>query len=118
MSKTDVVKKIQSKTINPYIETRELESFISEEKNIYEVLNVISKRSNQISQHIKEELHQKLKDFASMSDSLDEVSEDLDTIEISRFYERLPHSTIVATKEFLDGEIYYRNPKNEESNED
>jgi DNA-directed RNA polymerase subunit K/omega len=112
-----VAKKLQNKGINPFIETRNLNRFVEGDKNIYEMLNVISKRSNQIGQALKEELHRKLKDFTPTSDSLDEISEDLDTIEISRYYEKIPHATLISVHEFLNNEIYYRNPNAEKEEE-
>ena len=76
--------------------------------NIYETVCIISKRANQIAAEMKRDLEKKLQEFASMNDSLEEISENREQIEISRFYERRPKPTIIATEEFLDGEIYYR----------
>ena len=78
--------------------------------NIYESLVIISKRANQINSVIKEELNNKLEEFASYTDNLEEVFENREQIEISKFYERLPKPTLIALQEFLDGKIYYRNP--------
>ncbi len=81
--------------------------------NIYETVMVIAKRANQISQEIKNELSKKLQEFASYSDNLEEVFENREQIEISRFYEKLPKPTLIATKEYEEGKIYYRNPAKE-----
>jgi DNA-directed RNA polymerase subunit K/omega len=81
--------------------------------NIYESLMVIAKRANQISAEVKEELNQKLQEFASYSDSLEEVFENREQIEISRYYERLSKPVLIAYEEFKDGLIYYRNPAKE-----
>ncbi len=82
--------------------------------NLYESIAVISKRSNQISQEMKEELSNKLQEFASHTDNLEEIFENREQIEISRFYERLPKPTAIALQEFLEDKIYYRNPAKEE----
>ena len=78
--------------------------------NIYESVVIISKRANQISAEIKQDLSKKLQEFASYNDSLDEVFENREQIEISRYYEKLPKPTLIATEEFLDGNIYWRDP--------
>ena len=78
--------------------------------NIYETINIISRRSKQISIEIKEELNQKLQEFASYTDNLEEIFENREQIEISKFYERLPKPVLIALQEFYDDEIYYRNP--------
>lgn len=87
----------------------------SETGNIYETMVIISKRANQISMELKEELNRKLEEFTYYTDNLEEVFENREQIEISRFYERLPKPTLIALQEFKDGEIYYRNPSKEES---
>ncbi|MBR1595991.1 MAG: DNA-directed RNA polymerase subunit omega [Phocaeicola sp.] len=81
--------------------------------NVYETVAIIGKRSNQISVEIKNELSKKLQEFASYSDNLEEVFENREQIEISRFYEKMPKPTLIATQEFIDGKIYYRNPAKE-----
>lgn len=78
--------------------------------NIYESLVIISRRANQISSDIKEELNNKLEEFASYTDNLEEIFENREQIEISRFYERMSKPTLIAIQEFLEGKIYYRNP--------
>jgi DNA-directed RNA polymerase subunit K/omega len=81
--------------------------------NLYESLAIISKRANQISAQMKEELHNKLSEFAHDSDTLEEVFENREQIEISSYYERLPKPTSIAMEEFLNNKIYYRNPEKE-----
>ena len=81
--------------------------------NVYETVAIIGKRSNQISVEIKNELSKKLQEFASYSDNLEEVFENREQIVISRFYEKMPKPTLIATQEFIDGKIYYRNPAKE-----
>lgn len=82
-------------------------------ENLYESLAIISKRANQISVQMKEELHAKLAEFATDNDNLEEVFENREQIEIASFYERLPKATLIATQEFLDGKVYFRNPAKE-----
>ncbi len=83
--------------------------------NVYESIMVVAKRANQISSEMKEELNQKLQEFASYSDNLEEVFENREQIEISRYYERLPKSTLIAMQEFEDDQVYYRNPAKEKA---
>jgi DNA-directed RNA polymerase subunit K/omega len=93
--------------------TRDIMNLCEETGNIYETIAIIGKRANQISADIKQELSKKLQEFASSSDNLDEVFENREQIEISRFYEKLPKPTLIATQEFIEGKIYYRNPADE-----
>lgn len=95
--------------------TRNMMDLSEETGNVYEAIVVIAKRSNQISGEIKEELSRKLQEFASYSDNLEEVFENREQIEISKFYERLPKSSLIATKEYEDKKVYYRNPLKEDS---
>ncbi len=83
-------------------------------ENIYEALSIISKRSNQINLDIRKELHEKLEEFATHNDSLEEIFENKEQIEVSKFYERLPKAHAIAVEEWLNEKIYYRNT--EESN--
>ncbi len=94
--------------------TRNLDEIENVTGNIYESCVVVSKRSNQIAVDLKEELIGKLNEFASNSDNLEEIFENREQIEISRFYERLPKTNAIALKEFLDDKIYYRKPESEE----
>ncbi len=89
---------------------RDLRQIEDKSGNIYESIAIISKRANQISHNQKEELHAKLAEFAPATDNLEEVFENREQIEISTYYEKLPKSSIVATEEFTDNEVYFRNP--------
>lgn len=89
---------------------RDLRKVDAPTQNIYESLAIISKRANQISAQMKEELHSKLQEFSNDSDTLEEVFENREQIEISSFYERLPKSVNIAMDEFLNDKIYFRNP--------
>ncbi len=88
--------------------TRDTVTFENETENIYESIVMIAKRSNQLSIDLKEELTQKLQEFASTTDNLEEVFENREQIEISRFYERLPKPVAMAIEEFIDEKIYFR----------
>src|SRR6056300_882753 len=81
--------------------------------NIYEALSIISKRSNQINLDIRKELHEKLDEFATHNDSLEEIFENKEQIEVSRFYEKLPKSYAIAVQEWLDDKIYFRDTDSE-----
>lgn len=77
--------------------------------NIYETVCIISKRANQIAAEMKSDLEKKLQEFASMNDNLEEISENREQIEISRYYEKLPKPTLIATQEYNDHELAFRN---------
>lgn len=94
------------------IETRDVNELKNRTGNLYESIAIIAKRANQINVSLKEELHNKLEEFASHTDSLEEIHENKEQIEISRAYERMPNPALLATQEFMDEKIYYR--KNEE----
>lgn len=99
---------------NPSIVTRDLSELSKEVGNIYETVAIISKRSRQIATNIKEELNSKLAEFASTVDNLEEIFENREQIEISKFYERLPKPTILAIEEFVEGKVLYRQAEEEE----
>lgn len=90
--------------------TRNIMDLCDDTNNIYESVAIIAKRANQISLDIKQELNKKLQEFASYNDSLEEVFENREQIEISRFYEKLPKPTLIATEEFIEKSIYWRDP--------
>lgn len=95
------------------IETRDSNELKGKTGNIYESIAIIAKRANQINITLKEELHNKLEEFASHTDSLEEIHENKEQIEISRAYERMPNPALLATSEFLDDKVYYL--KNEDA---
>lgn len=90
--------------------TRDLQEIEDVTGNIYKSVVAIAKRSNQIAVDLKEELVNKIQEFASTTDNLEEVFENREQIEISRFYERLPKTNAMALKEFLDDKIFIKNP--------
>jgi len=79
--------------------------------NIYESISIMAKRAIQINEDLKKELIDKLEEFATHNDSLEEIFENKEQIEVSRFYEKLPKSTAIAIEEWLEGKIYSRNPE-------
>jgi len=99
------------------IVTRDIDKLAAPTENIYQSVAVISKRARQLSTKIREELSGKLAEFASTVDNLEEVFENREQIEISKFYERMPKPSTVATEEFLEGEIRYRVPEPETGEE-
>jgi DNA-directed RNA polymerase subunit K/omega len=101
-------------TISSSIVTRNMAEFAKETGNVYESVAIISKRANQISVKIKEELNSKLAEFATTVDNLEEVFENREQIEISKYYERLPKPTNLAIEEFLEGKVMFRMPDAEE----
>ena len=92
----------------PSIVTRDLEKIAAPTGNIYDSVVVISKRARQIAVNIKEELSGKLAEFATTVDNLEEIFENREQIEISKFYERMPKPTSSAIEEFLEGKLMYR----------
>ena len=100
----EIKKNVPNNTI-----TRKLVDLDSPTGNIYESINIIARRANQIATELKTELNRKLADFSAPTDNaVEETFENREQIEISRYYERLPKPAIIATEEFLDGEVYYR----------
>ncbi|MBL0136568.1 MAG: DNA-directed RNA polymerase subunit omega [Chitinophagaceae bacterium] len=104
-------RQISSNTTN-VAETKDLNVIKGKTGNVYESISIIAKRANQINITLKEELHNKLEEFASHTDSLEEIHENKEQIEISRAYERMPNPALLATQEFLEDKIYHR--KNED----
>lgn len=93
--------------------TRDMNALCHDTGNTYETVKIIAKRSNQISVEMKSELEKKLQEFASYNDNLEEVFENREQIEISRFYEKLPKPTLIATQEYIEGKIHHVNPLRE-----
>jgi len=95
--------------------TRDVYEMSEQTGNVYETLNVLSRRANQISVEMKEELTAKLAEFASHTDNLEEIFENREQIEISRFYERLPKPVAISVQEYNEKGTYFRNPDTEEA---
>jgi DNA-directed RNA polymerase subunit K/omega len=96
---------------SPQTITRDTHKMSEKTGNLYEAVVVISKRSHQIAKEMKEELDRKLSEFASTTDNLEEIFENREQIEISRFYEGLPKSTAIAIQEFEEDNVYFRKPE-------
>jgi len=104
-------RQLSSGTVN-VVETRSLNDIKDKTGNLYESISIVGKRANQINISLKEELHNKLEEFASHTDSLEEIHENKEQIEISKAYERMPNPALLATTEFMEDKVYYR--KNED----
>jgi DNA-directed RNA polymerase subunit K/omega len=90
--------------------TRNLYDMDNPTGNLYQTVAIVAKRANQISVQMKQELNIKLEEFTSFTDNLEEVFENREQIEISKFYERLPKPTLIAIQEFMEGKVYFRTP--------
>ena len=90
--------------------TRDMTALSEDTGNVYETVKIIGKRANQVSVEIKSELQKKLQEFASYNDNLEEVFENREQIEISRFYEKMPKAVLIATQEYSEKKIFWRNP--------
>src|SRR5277367_1327383 len=104
-------RQVNANTTN-VVETKNLNDIKGKTGKLYESIAIIAKRANQISITVKEELHNKLEEFATHTDSLEEIHENKEQIEISKAYERMPNAALLATQEFLEDKVYYR--KNED----
>ena len=107
----------QKKRITNTTITRNTAEFSQQTDNIYETVAMLTKRANQIASEEKRELHKKIEEFASNSDTVDEMYENREQIEIVRHYEQMPKPTLEAIEEYLDHKLYYRNPAKEKDNE-
>lgn len=96
--------------------TRNMNDFREGTENVYETVAILGKRANQIGVEIKDELKKKLDEFSTSQDNLEEVFENREQIEISRYYERMPKPTLIAIQEYLDNQVYYRNPAKDKDN--
>ena len=99
---------------NPSIVTRDVEELSQSTGNIYKSIVITSKRARQVSSNVKEELSSKLAEFASTVDNLEEIFENREQIEISKFYERMPKPTNIAIEEFLEDKVLFREAEEEE----
>lgn len=108
---SDIKSKVQN--LDPNVTARDIHALVGDTHNIYETLSVITRRAKQLSVDLKHELNQKLAEFSSTTDAIEEIQENKEQIEISKFYERLPNPSIIALDEFLKGEIHYRYPTEE-----
>jgi DNA-directed RNA polymerase subunit K/omega len=103
---SDIKTKVQG--LDPNLRARNIIEMASKTGNVYEALAVITKRSKLLSRDLKHELHQKLEEFAVTPDAIEEIHENKEQIEISKFYERLPNPTLIATEEFLEDKLEFK----------
>ena len=96
--------------------TRDMIALSADTGNVSETVCIIAKRANQIALEMKHDLERKLQEFTTSTDNLEEVTENREQIEISRYYERLPKPTLIATQEYIEGKIFYRNPAKDKQN--
>ena len=96
--------------------TRDMMKLSADTGNVYETVMIIAKRANQSGAEMKQDLEKKLQEFASFNDNLEEVFENREQIEISRYYEKLPKPTLIAAQEYEEGNVYYRNPAKDKNN--
>ena len=99
--------KTKAQGMDPNLRARDIKELANATGNIYETLAIITKRSRQLAVDLKHELHGKLEEFAVTSDTIEEITENKEQIEISKFYERLPNPTVIATEDFLNDEVHY-----------
>ena len=102
----DIKTKVHGMDAN--VQARDIYSIAAKAENVYEAIAVIGKRARQLSNDLKEELHSKLEEFATTAETIEEVHENKEQIEISKFYERIPSPTIIATEEFISGELEFK----------
>lgn len=95
--------------------SRDMDQLSEDVGNVYETVKIISRRANQISVELKQEIDKKLQDFTNTSENIEEVFENREQIEISRYYEKLPKPVLLATQEFIEDKVYYRNPLKEKN---
>jgi DNA-directed RNA polymerase subunit K/omega len=107
---------LRKTSVSPSCITRDLNKLDKKTGNIYETVRIISKRANQISVDMKQELSTKLEEFQSYSDNLEEVFENREQIEMSKHYERLPKAMLIATQEFVDNQVFWKYPPTEGKN--
>ncbi len=110
--------KTQVQKVNPNIQARDIQALVKKTGSIYEAINIMAQRAAQLNNDIKAELHEKLDEFASHSDTIEEVQENKEQIEISKFYEKLPNSVIIAINEFSNNQLEFKYREDEMSHAD
>ena len=108
---SDIKNKVQG--LDPNVQAQDMKALIGDASNVYEALSIITKRSRQLAVDLKHELHQKLEEFATSTDTIEEVTENKEQIEISKFYERLPNPVIIAMEEYRNDELHYHYTDNQ-----
>ena len=108
--------KTKAQGLDPNLRARDIKALAAKTGNIYETLSIITKRSRQLAIDLKHELHGKLEEFAVTSDTIEEITENKEQIEISKFYEKLPNPTVIATEDFVNDEIHHHYNDNRRNN--
>lgn len=110
----DIKTKVQG--IDPNLKARDLKKLAEQTSNVYESISIIAKRASQLNVDLKIELHGKLEEFAISTDTIEEIQENKEQIEISKFYEKLPNPAVIATQEFITGNLdfEYRNLRDQD----
>ncbi|OAV44516.1 DNA-directed RNA polymerase subunit omega [Lewinella sp. 4G2] len=110
--------KARAQGLSADVAARDIHQLVENTGNIYETLAIVSRRGRQLSVDLKHELDQKLEEFAEVTDTIEEVVENKEQIEISKFYEKLPNPVLIAMREYLDGELYNRYNNREDEDEE
>ncbi|MEL6392497.1 MAG: DNA-directed RNA polymerase subunit omega [Bacteroidota bacterium] len=110
--------KAKAQGLDPNISARDVRQLVGDTENVYEALAIVSKRARQLAVDLKHELDQKLEEFAEVTETIEEVTENKEQIEISKFYERLPNPVIIGTEEYLRGDLYHRYNDRREEDDD
>lgn len=110
--------KARAQGLSPDVSARDIQVLVGDTGNIYETLAIVSRRARQLAVDLKHELDQKLEEFAEVTDTIEEVVENKEQIEISKFYEKLPNPVLIAMREYLDGELYNRYNTDREEEEE
>ena len=110
--------KARAQGLSPDISARDIQNMVKDTGNIYETLAIVSRRARQLAVDLKHELDQKLEEFAEVTDTIEEVVENKEQIEISKFYEKLPNPVLIAMREYLDDELYSRYNADREDEEE
>ncbi|MFK8164425.1 MAG: DNA-directed RNA polymerase subunit omega [Lewinella sp.] len=110
--------KARAQGLSPDVSARDIQNVVKDTGNIYETLAIVSRRARQLAVDLKHELDQKLEEFAEVTDTIEEVVENKEQIEISKFYEKLPNPVLIAMREYLDDELYSRYNSDREEEEE
>ena len=110
--------KARAQGLSPDTTARDIQRVVAQTDNIYESLAIVSRRARQLAVDLKHELDQKLEEFAEVTDTIEEVVENKEQIEISKFYEKLPNPVLIGMREYLDGELYHRYNERREDEDD
>ena len=106
--------KSRTQNLNPNVQARNLQELIDPAGNIYKSLSIIEQRARYLNDQIKQELNKKLEEFATVTETIEEITENKEQIEIAKFYERLPNPVVIATSEYLEGQLVVKTPETDD----